>query len=63
VNDLSDSQIAEARRLWEDGFSLGAIAGALQCSLYALSPWLYTEDTPANAKYRAALGYEPGEAV
>lgn len=58
ILDLTAEQMETARRLWAEGETLGAIAGALGVSLYALSPWLYTEDTPPNAEYRRALGHE-----
>jgi hypothetical protein len=54
---LTDEQVERARLLWADHRTLGDIARALDCSIYALSPWLYTEDTPPNAEYRKALGY------
>lgn len=43
VHDLSDDQIATARRLYDEGKTLGEVAADLGCSLYDLSPWLYME--------------------
>lgn len=52
---LTDEQIERARLMWASGANLGVIGSELGCSIYALSPWLYTEDTPPNARYRALL--------
>jgi hypothetical protein len=43
ATDLSYSQMAEARRLYSEGATLGEIAKILDCSIYDLSPWLYME--------------------
>lgn len=58
---LSDRKVKLARLLWARGLSLGYIAHELECSVYALSPWLYTEDTPPNRAVREALHAEEVE--
>ena len=46
TSDLTDAQIAAARRFYAEGAKLGTIAQRVGCSLYDLSPWLYTASSP-----------------
>lgn len=58
---LTDRDRALARLLWARGLTIGYIAHELECSVYALSPWLYMEDTPPNRAVRDALHMAAGD--
>ena len=62
---LTDAQIADVRLMWSRGYSLGEIARSIGCSVYALSPWIYTDDMARHddERDRRASGMNPkGEA-
>lgn len=52
---LTDEQIAEARRMYDGGATLGEVASHFGRSIYDFSPWLYME----HPSMRAALNGVP----
>lgn len=58
---LTDAEIAEARRLYDGGSTLGEVARHFGRSIYDFSPWLYMEHSSvqdALARVEAAVQAE-----
>jgi len=55
---LSEADREHAKELWDAGRNLGEIARELGCTVYDLSPWLYTD-----TKYRTFRWCGCGDAL
>ncbi len=58
---LTDDEIAEARRMYDDGATLGEVATHFGRSLYDFSPWLYMEHRDVRAALNATTRPQDSE--